>query len=82
MERACELLTQRCKGLSSLNTIKRIISLGLLSKRKCIAFLVRTLVGELTDMGARKRSAIRIIAERLEIPESTVRGYVYDKIKD
>lgn len=82
MERACELLTQRCKGLSSLNTIKRIISLGLLSKRKCIAFLVRMLVGELTASGSKKQSAIRIIADRFEVPEATIRTYIYHNTKD
>lgn len=82
MDKVYELLASRCKGLSSLKTIKRLLSLGLFSKRKCMAFLVRTLVGELTDMGVRKKIAIRLIAEKLEISEATIRSYVYNKIKD
>ncbi|MBQ8272490.1 MAG: hypothetical protein IJZ09_05760 [Tidjanibacter sp.] len=82
MERACELLVNRCKGLSSLRTIKKIISLGLLSKRKCLAFLARTLVKKLTDGGMKKRTAIKMIAEKLGCSESIIRTYIYHNTKN
>lgn len=82
MANVFELLVDRCKGFSSLRTIKQILSLGLLSKRKCRAFLAKKMVKELTDAGVKRKSAIKTVAEKMRCSEATIRTYMYYKVKD
>ncbi len=82
MERAKEMLKKECRGLSSAKTIERLFSLGLLSYGDCNAYVVRKMVDELVNKeGATKMDAIKIVSSQIGLSGSTIRNYIYQKLK-
>lgn len=79
---AGEMLQRECRGLSSCQTIEHLFTLGLLSNKRCKAYLAKRLVAERTRQGMTKMDALEATAVQMNCSFATVRNYYYYNFKD
>lgn len=79
---AGEVLQKECRGLSSCQTIERLFDLGLLSNKRCKAYLAKRLVADFTRKGMAKMDALEATAAQMGCSFATVRNYIYFNFKD
>ena len=76
------MLLRECRGLSSCQTIEHLFDLGLLSNKRCKAYLAKRLVADFTQKGMTKMDALEATAVQMNCSFATVRNYYYYNFKD